>query len=444
MIGLLKKTTYDFHDSASTSQFEGTLGMPDVALPLPPDSNALTTDWCQTGLSSADEIPPPPVPLHAQASASAGKLSEAAKVMIVDDEPLNIKVFQKHLKLAGYQHFVTATDPRPVMEMVLRDMPDVILLDVMMPGISGLEILRKVREDERLAHIPTIVLTAADNEQTRMEALQLGATDFLGKPVNAAELVVRVRNALLVKAYHDHLKNYARDLAHQVRARTAELAASRLELIHCLARAAEYRDNETGRHVIRVGCYAAIIARSLGMDEQYVELIEHAAPLHDMGKVGVPEMILLKPDKLTPEEYEFMKKHSLYGKHTFEPMPYDEWRTFKSHTFLGEMIMDVPSSPIVTMAAKIALTHHEKWDGTGYPLGLSGEDIPLAGRITAVADVFDALASKRPYKPAFPLDRCFGIMKEGRGTHFDPKVLDAFLVCREAIVEVCMEHVDVE
>ena len=186
--------------------------------------------------------------------------------MIVDDEALNIRVVQRHLELAGYRNFVTSDDPRPVVDMVVKEMPDVILLDVMMPEVSGLEILRRVREDKRLAHIPTLVCTASDNVQVKLEALELGATDFLTKPVNAAELVVRVRNALVVKAHHDHLKNYARELAEQVRHRTAELAASRLELIHCLARAAEYRDNETGRHVIRVGRYAEIIARRMGLD----------------------------------------------------------------------------------------------------------------------------------------------------------------------------------
>jgi putative two-component system response regulator len=155
-----------------------------------------------------------------------------------------------------------------------------------------------------------------------------------------------------------------------------------------------------------------------------------------MGKVGIPDCILLKPGKLCPDEFEIMQKHSVYGQRTFEPMSDDELRTFRSHTFMGEMIMDVQSSPIITMAAKIALTHHEKWDGTGYPLGLKGEEIPLSGRITAVADVFDALSSKRPYKPAFELDRCFTIMEEGRGTHFDPKILDAFLACREALAQV--------
>jgi putative two-component system response regulator len=371
-------------------------------------------------------------------------LTASSTVMIVDDEPINIKVVQKYLKMAGYEHFVTTTEPMAVLEILSVRKPDVLLLDIMMPGMSGLDILKQMRTRDHWMRIPVIVLTAADNEAIRAQALELGATDFLAKPVNPTDLIPRVRNALVVKAHRDHLQEYAQRLEREVHKRTAELAASRLELIHCLARAGEYRDNETGKHVIRVGRYAGIIARQLGLDEAAAELIEHAATLHDMGKIGIPDAILLKPGKLTPDEFEIMQRHCAYGKRTFEPMSIDEWQKFKSHTFLGEMIMDVASSPIIAVAAKIALAHHEKWDGTGYPLGLSGEDIPLAARITAVADVFDALSSKRPYKPALPLDRCFAIMEDGRGTHFDPKVLEAFLSQREAIVRIRMDYADIE
>jgi putative two-component system response regulator len=383
-------------------------------------------------------------PAMLRRDSDAASPTTTARLMIVDDEPVNIKVVQKYLKQAGYQQFLTTTDPRLVLDLIAKECPDVVLLDVMMPEINGLEILRRMRDDARSAHIPTIILTASDSEQTKLDALELGATDFLTKPVNAAELIMRARNALAVKSNYDHLKDFARELECQVRRRTAELAASRLELIHCLARAAEYRDNETGRHVVRVGRYAGIIARKMALEEPFIELIEHAAPLHDMGKVGIPDAILLKPGKLDPEEFELMQKHCGYGKRTFEPMSQDEWRMFKSHTFLGEMIMDTQSSPIIVIAAQIALTHHEKWDGSGYPLGLSGEDIPLPGRITAVADVFDALSSKRPYKPAFPMDRCFDAVREAAGTHFDPQVVDAFLTSRNAIVQVRLEHADIE
>jgi putative two-component system response regulator len=411
-------------------------------LPLPVYHDSPETTCCPSPEQPGDGPCASSVPLRP--NLPLGAQTTTATIMIVDDEPINVKVAQKYLKMAGYQQFITTSDPRLVMGMISATPPDVILLDIMMPELTGLDLLQRMRDDESLTYIPTIVLTASDNEETKLQALELGATDFLGKPVNAAELTVRVRNALLVKAHHDHLKLYAYELERQVRLRTTELAASRLELIHCLARAAEYRDNETGRHVMRVGRYAEIIARHLGLDETFVELIAHAAPLHDMGKVGIPDGILLKPGRLDQDEFEMMQKHCALGKHSFEPMSYDEWRTFKSHTFLGEMIMDVQSSPLITMAAKVALTHHEKWDGSGYPMGLSHEDIPLAGRVTAVADVFDALSSKRPYKPAFPLDRCFAIMAEGRGTHFDPKVVDAMLACREAIVQVRIEYADVE
>jgi putative two-component system response regulator len=406
----------------------------------PFDQTSLTTQPLQAAAIATDEPPSPPVQF--QPHALVETLCQTAKVMIVDDSPMSIKLLQRDLEVAGYQHFVTSTDPRPVLDMMLKEMPDVLLTDIMMPHISGLELLQKVRADARLSHIPTIVLTASNNERTKIEALELGAADFLNKPVYATELLVRVRNALLMKAHHDHLINYASNLERQVRLRTAELAASRLELIHCLARTAEFRDSETGHHVVRVGRYAEIIARQLGMDEQSIELIGHAAPLHDMGKVGIPDSVLLKPGKLAPDEFDIMKKHSIFGQHAMEPLSEEEWRTLKSHTFMGEMIMETRSSPIIATAATIALTHHEKWDGTGYPNGLKGEAIPIAGRITAVADVFDALSSRRPYKPAFELDKCFTIMEESRGTHFDPNVLDAFLACREAVTQVQMEFAD--
>jgi putative two-component system response regulator len=397
------------------------------------------TSFAETGIHPAVSVPPQsgnPLP--------AGGAPDKSLVMIVDDEPINVKILQKHLKVAGYSRFFTTSDATTVLDRLRKNPPDVLLLDVMMPDINGLDLLEEIRNDASLGYFPVLILTASDSDETRVRALNLGATDFLNKPVNPSEIVARVRNALLVKAHHDHLKSYSQELEDQVRRRTAELAASRLELIHCLARAAESRDNETGHHVMRVGCYAGLIARKLGLDPDLVELIEHAAPLHDLGKIGIPDSILLKPGKLAPDEYEIMRKHAVFGKRTFEPMTNDEWRTFKSHTVLGEMIMEADGSPVIRMAAKIALTHHEKWDGSGYPLGLAGEEIPLPGRITAVADVFDALSSSRPYKPAWPLDRCFKAIQDGRGTHFDPVVLDAFIAGREEIVRIRMKFADAE
>ncbi|HED53928.1 MAG TPA: response regulator [Phycisphaerales bacterium] len=366
-----------------------------------------------------------------------------AKIVIVDDESINIRVTQKYLERHGYKHFETTTNAAEAYEMIKRDQPDVVLLDLMMPEISGLDILRTLRLDESTKLIPILILTASTDRASRHKALELGATDFLMKPVDVNELVPRVRNALLVKAHNDHLREYARKLSEEVKKRTHELAQSRLDVVHRLAKAAEYRDNETGRHVIRVGKYVEVIARAMGLDEETVDLMRHAAPLHDVGKIAIPDSILLSPNKLTPEEFEHIKLHSALGKKVFEQISDEEWTQVRRHADAGKAILGGTNCPLLRMAARIAISHHEKWDGSGYPLALAGEDIPLEGRITAVADVFDALSSKRPYKPAYSMEKCMEIMEEGRGKHFDPKVLDAFMSERDAIVEIQIEYADV-
>jgi putative two-component system response regulator len=365
-----------------------------------------------------------------------------AKIMIVDDEPINIKVVRKYLKDAGFQNFAATSDDLDAMRLLREERPDLLLLDIVMPHIGGLEILRALRNDPRHSAVPVIILTAVEERQVKAAALELGASDFLTKPVDPTELVPRVRNVLAVKAYQDHLRGYAAELERQVQQRTTELAASRLEVIHCLGRAAEYRDNDTGLHVVRVGLYAGVIARRLGLDPATAELIEHAAPMHDVGKIGIPDAVLLKPGKLDADEFEIIRRHCEFGQKIVAEAPADERRTVFSHTQMGAKIMGGTSSPTLRMAGRIAMTHHEKWDGSGYPLGLKGEAIPVEGRITAVADVFDALASKRPYKDALPLDRCFEILEEGRGTHFDPHVLDAFLSSKDEVLAVYYQYTD--
>jgi putative two-component system response regulator len=274
--------------------------------------------------------------------------------------------------------------------------------------------------------------------------LRQGATDLLAKPIHHGELIARIRNVLKVKIYQDQLKAQTESLEQAVRLRTAELEASRLSVILCLARAAEFRDDDTGQHVIRVGKYARMIGEASGLPEKELRLLEPAAQLHDVGKIGVEDPILLKPGKLTLEEYETMKKHCGFGKKIVDCLPEREAQLIRMHTEMGAKIMDIPDSPILSLAKIIAMTHHERWDGTGYPLGLSGTDIPLEGRITAVADVFDALMSKRSYKPAFPLAKSFEILEEGRESHFDPSVLDAFFSCRQKIIQVQIDYAETD
>ena len=368
--------------------------------------------------------------------------AQTARILVIDDEPINVKVVQKYLQQYGYHHVRGITDPTFALDGIQTEQPDVILLDVMMPRVSGIEVLQQIRSNPATAHLPVIILTASCDRETKLAVLDRGATDFLAKPVDIYELIPRVRNSITQKRYHDHLRDHARALEEAVRQRTAELEASRKEVIYCLARAAELRDDDTGHHVLRVGQYAAVIGRALGLDEATVEMLEQAAQLHDIGKIGIPDEILLKPGKLDPEQYERMQKHAVLGKRIIEPLPAGGWERLKKHVRIGQQVLQCGASPILQMAAQIALTHHERWDGTGYPLGLAGEDIPLEGRITAVADVFDALASKRPYKPALPIDQCFAMIEAERSRHFDPRILDAFLSCRREITAIQLQYAD--
>ncbi len=256
--------------------------------------------------------------------------------------------------------------------------------------------------------------------------------------------MLRVENVLAVKAYQDHLAKHSERLEQQVRLRTAELVRSRQEAIHCLARAGEYRDDDTGHHVTRVGRYSALIAAELGFPEQAVELIEQAAQLHDVGKIGIPDSILHKPGKLDPQEFDLVQEHCGIGRRIINPLSHEESIRLKSHTSVGMQIVGATNSPVLRLAAVIAASHHEKWDGSGYPKGLAGNAIPIEGRIVAVADVFDALSSVRPYKDAFPLEKCLSILREGKGKHFDPRVLDAFLARIDQIVNIRDHYAELE
>lgn len=376
-----------------------------------------------------------PIVHAAETLLRSDKQFERAKIFILDDEPLTVRVVQKYLRNAGYTNFVTTSDSRTAIDLIRREHPDVIVLDVVMPHVSGLNILEVIRGDRQLHHLPVLILTAGSDEATRDSALKIGATDFLSKPIRPSELLARIANALIVKAHHDHLAAYSTRLAEEVRLRTAELEQTRQEIIRVLACAAEYRDQETGNHVLRVGRYAALIARELGFSPARVDLIGQAAVLHDVGKIGIPDSILLKPSKLSDDETRQMRQHCEMGMKILHCIP-------SSHrSKLGDS-GHFKQSPILRMAAIISMSHHEKWDGSGYPLGLQGEEIPIEGRIVAVADVFDALSSERRYKDRFPLDECFETLEKGRGNHFDPAVLSAFCKSAAEVARIARELAD--
>lgn len=349
------------------------------------------------------------------------RIPEEGKILIVDDEPAVTGMLQSHLKKSGFELVETENDATKVLPRTKSYVPDLILMDVRMPGINGLEVLKNIRQDGNLNSIPVVIMTSSNDDRIRLAALKLHATDFLTKPVKMAELIARVQNSLIVKFQHDQLKEVSSRLKHEVEVRTAELFATRRETITCLARTAESRDTETGNHVIRVGRYAAIIAKAMGLDSDFIDWLELAAQLHDVGKIAIPDSILYSPNPLTTEERQIMETHTTCAGKIFGN--------------LDERGMAACTSPLLQMAARIAATHHERWDGTGYPNQLAGKEIPLEGRITAVADVFDALSKMRPYKEAFSITKSLAILEEGRGSHFDPKVLDAFFAVKNEIIE---------
>ena len=365
-----------------------------------------------------------------------------AKIMIIDDEQLVIKVVKRYLATEGYSNFISVSDSRQAIEKIREELPDVILSDVNMRDVNGLDILRARQKSPIMNLIPVLILSSNEEKDIKRQALELGATDFLAKPVDPFDLSLRVRNALIVKRHHDHLANYANELEDEVCQRIDELEHSREQIVHCLARAAEYRDNETGEHIIRVGKYCRVIAEELGFSEDYCRKIELSAQLHDVGKIGIPDAVLLNPGRLDAEEFEVMKTHCGVGLEIMEPLSELDQDRVRRHSSSGAFIMDGVESPMLELAASIARTHHEKWDGTGYPAKLAGESIPIEGRICCVADVFDALCSERPYKPKFPLKKCLEIMLSERGTRFDPKVLDAFFARFEQIEEIRQNHED--
>lgn len=328
-----------------------------------------------------------------------------ARILIVDDEDSNVELLRRILEPAGYEHVHDTRDPRAVVDLLDELDPDLLLLDLLMPGMDGHEVLDAVRSstpDDQ--YLPVLVLTSDNTRDAKRRALSAGARDYLTKPLSPSEVRARVRNLLETRMLHQELRANNAQLERRVRERTLELEDARLQTLSRLARAAEYRDDATGQHTRRVGRGAALVAQALGWSPEEVEMIRLAAPLHDVGKIGIPDGILLNDGPLTPTEFEVMK----------------------THCSIGADILSGTDVPLLSMAAAIALSHHERWDGRGYPAGLAGEEIPLPGRIVAVVDTFDALTHPRPYKEAWSDADALEVITRGAGDRFDPAVVEAF------------------
>jgi len=329
----------------------------------------------------------------------------SARILAVDDQPSNIRLLEAFLGDAGYCHVTGITDPTQVLEIIDHTPIDLLLLDMRMPILDGLSVLALLQEEIHHSGLQVIVLTAQTERETRLAALSHGARDYITKPFDSEELLCRIHNALEARFLYQDRENETERLDGMVRQRTAELAETQFELVRCLARAGEFRDSDTGSHILRVSIGCHLLAIAAGLSPHEVELIRYASMMHDIGKIGVTDRILHKPSRLTPEEFEEIKTHCQYGVD----------------------IIGNHESDVTQMARSIALTHHERWDGKGYPQGLRGEEIPVAGRITAIIDVYDALTSSRPYKSAFPQEEAVAIIRDGAGSQFDPQLVEYFL-----------------
>jgi putative two-component system response regulator len=358
---------------------------------------------------------------------SLNNIKLSSRILIVDDIPANIQVLVSILREDGYQISV-ATSGKQALELVERVRPDLLLLDIMMPDMDGYEVCRCLKADEATLHIPVLFITALGDPEDEAKGLALGAVDYITKPIHPELVRARVRN-------HLELKRYQSRLEETVRMRTRELQMTQAVMIESLATLAEYRDPETGGHIKRTQNYVKALASKLRtnprfcneLDDATIEMLYQSAPLHDIGKVGVRDVVLLKNGQLTDEEFELMKKHTSYGN---EALRITEQKLGKS-TFLRH-------------AREVAYTHQEKWDGSGYPNGLKGDEIPISGRLMAVADVYDALISKRIYKPPMPHEKAVQIIAEGKGTHFDPDVVDAFLELEGVFRNIAITFADYE
>ncbi|BAU23406.1 chemotaxis protein CheY [Caldimicrobium thiodismutans] len=354
-------------------------------------------------------------------------LERIIKILVVDDDPGIRDSIYEILLAEGYQ-VETAENGKEALEKVSSFEPDIVLTDYLMPEMDGINLCRFIKNNPDLMDTGVILITGVNDLDTRVKGLLAGADDFLAKPFMLPELQARIKSLSKVKLYHDFLKDYQKRLEEEVEKKTADLLRANLDLklafeeikelsletIYRLAKAAEYRDEHTGYHIQRIAHYSVAIGAHLGLENEALDVLRYASPLHDIGKLGIPDAILLKPGALTPSEWEIMKMHSIIG----------------AEILAGSKIRYLKA------AEKIARYHHEKWDGTGYPEGLKGERIPLLARITAIADVFDALTTDRPYRKAMTINEAFEIIKRGKGAHFDPQLVEIFFKIKDEILSI--------
>lgn len=342
------------------------------------------------------------------------------QVLIVDDNEVNLVLFGALVKKIADTTAQAFADPMAALAWAATHGVDVLIVDYMMPGMDGLEFIQQFQKIAAHAEVPVLMITANDQKPVRYRALDSGASDFLTKPVDKVEFLARVKNMLTLSQARQALHHRAQWLADEVRKATTEIVQRERETVVRLCKAAEFRDPETGAHILRMAHYSRLIAAQLGFSLAQQDLLLEAAPMHDIGKVGIPDRILLKPGRLTPDEFEVMKRHASLG--------YD--------------LLQGSSSRVLQVGAEIARGHHEKYDGTGYPAGLRGEEIPIFSRIVAVADVFDALTSERPYKKAWSLEESVNFVVSGSGQHFDPQVVQAFLGVWDDVLAIRDQYQD--